>query len=651
MMQNLRPAGVLKRKRDEQQDEDRPYIKKPPNAFMLFLKEQRAKVKAELNINRNEAVNAAVGERWKSLSEDQQAKYYKQAEEERMLHAQQHPEWSPKDNYGKKKRVQRSTCSTASASKPVKEAQEAKWTSFNVPVCGTFQLPQVNQVLPASDANSHASTSLASYAGPSQPQTEAIFSDDTGEDLLSIPEHRDPLLPAPQPLEPVCHYSDPHTGPQGDQISPDSPPSTDVNLLYQRPVNGVPTAAAAAATVPLAAPSNTSSNVLRIPDRMMQNLRPAGVLKRKRDEQQDEDRPYIKKPPNAFMLFLKEQRAKVKAELNINRNEAVNAAVGERWKSLSEDQQAKYYKQAEEERMLHAQQHPEWSPKDNYGKKKRVQRSTCSTASASKPVKEAEEAKWTSFNVPVCGTFQLPQVNQVLPASDANSHASTSLASYAGPSQPQTEAIFSDDTGEDLLSIPEHRDPLLPAPQPLEPVCHYSDPHTGPQGDQISPDSPPSTDVNLLYQRPVNGVPTAAAAAATVPLAAPSNTSSNVLRIPDRMMQNLRPAGVLKRKRHEQQDEAQLYIKKPPNAFMLFLKEQRAKVKAELNINRNAAVNAAVGERWKSLSEDQQAKYYKQAEEERMLHAQQHPEWSPKDNYGKKKRVQRSTCSTCKRRF
>ncbi|XP_030582109.1 transcription factor 7-like 1 [Archocentrus centrarchus] len=227
-MQNLRPAGVLKRKRHEQQDEDRPYIKKPPNAFMLFLKEQRAKVKAELNINRNEAVNAAVGERWKSLSEDQQAKYYKQAEEERMLHAQQHPEWSPKDNYGKKKRVQRSTCSTASASKPVKEAQEAKWTSFNVPVCGTFQLPQVNQVLPASDANSHASTSLASYAGPSQPQTEAIFSDDTGEDLLSIPEHRDPLLPAPQPLEPVCHYSDPHTGPQGDQISPDSPPSTDV---------------------------------------------------------------------------------------------------------------------------------------------------------------------------------------------------------------------------------------------------------------------------------------------------------------------------------------------------------------------------------------------------------------------------------------
>lgn len=37
----------------------RPGLQKPPNAFMLYLKEQRPKVKAELNISDS----AAVGER------------------------------------------------------------------------------------------------------------------------------------------------------------------------------------------------------------------------------------------------------------------------------------------------------------------------------------------------------------------------------------------------------------------------------------------------------------------------------------------------------------------------------------------------------------------------------------------------------------
>ncbi|XP_024661656.1 transcription factor 7-like 1-B [Maylandia zebra] len=60
-----------KRKCPAQQDEDGPYVKKPPNAFMLYLKEQRPKVIAELNIPGSAAVNAVVGQRWKSLSNDQ----------------------------------------------------------------------------------------------------------------------------------------------------------------------------------------------------------------------------------------------------------------------------------------------------------------------------------------------------------------------------------------------------------------------------------------------------------------------------------------------------------------------------------------------------------------------------------------------------
>ncbi|XP_041852911.1 lymphoid enhancer-binding factor 1-like [Melanotaenia boesemani] len=86
-----------KRKRDD--DSEPPYVKKPPNAFMLFLKEQRASVVAELGHTGSAAVNTILGERWKSLSTEQQAKYYQEADSARRRHEQQHPQWSSSDNY------------------------------------------------------------------------------------------------------------------------------------------------------------------------------------------------------------------------------------------------------------------------------------------------------------------------------------------------------------------------------------------------------------------------------------------------------------------------------------------------------------------------------------------------------------------------
>ncbi|XP_030614781.1 transcription factor 7-like 1-A [Archocentrus centrarchus] len=193
MVKYLRPIGVLNGvlvcdftpscstvntptpKKRKRQEEGGAYIKKPPNAFMIFLKEQRAKVKAEMNISDNAAVNAVMGKRWKSLSWDQQAKYYQQADQEKRLHAQKYPNWSTKHNYGKKRKGSHScTCSTASASKP----------------------------------------------GAIQPQRQASFGA-TGEDPLSV--KHGPLLPATQ--DPLFPPSDPCTGPQ---VHQDSLPSTSV---------------------------------------------------------------------------------------------------------------------------------------------------------------------------------------------------------------------------------------------------------------------------------------------------------------------------------------------------------------------------------------------------------------------------------------
>ncbi|KAE8295687.1 Lymphoid enhancer-binding factor 1 [Larimichthys crocea] len=94
-----------------------------------------------------------------------------------------------------------------------------------------------------------------------------------------------------------------------------------------------------------------------------------------------------------------------------------------------------------------------------------------------------------------------------------------------------------------------------------------------------------------------------------------------------------------KRKREStQEDDAAEYIKKPPNAFMIYMKEQRANVEAELNTRGSAAVNTVLGQRWKSLTKEEQDKYYEQAQNLKEIHVQQHPEWSNKNNYGKKKK-------------
>ncbi|XP_028275825.1 lymphoid enhancer-binding factor 1-like [Parambassis ranga] len=92
------------------------------------------------------------------------------------------------------------------------------------------------------------------------------------------------------------------------------------------------------------------------------------------------------------------------------------------------------------------------------------------------------------------------------------------------------------------------------------------------------------------------------------------------------------------RRKHEDESASQPHIKKPRNAFMLFLNEQRPKVSAEKGMKSSAAVNAAVGQMWNSLSKEEQAKYHEEAEVERWLHAQLYPEWSSADNYGKKRK-------------
>ncbi|XP_076340129.1 protein pangolin, isoforms A/H/I/S-like isoform X2 [Tachypleus tridentatus] len=91
-----------------------PHIKKPLNAFMLYMKEMRDKVVAECTLKESAAINQILGRRWHSLSRDEQSKYYEMARKERQLHMQLYPGWTARDNYAlsnkkKKKKKDKST--------------------------------------------------------------------------------------------------------------------------------------------------------------------------------------------------------------------------------------------------------------------------------------------------------------------------------------------------------------------------------------------------------------------------------------------------------------------------------------------------------------------------------------------------------------
>ena len=104
----------LKRKREEeerkrQEELNNPHIKKPLNAFMLYMKEQRQKVVQECTLKESAAINQILGRKWHSLSKEEQQVYYDRARAAREKHLELYPNWSARDNYGKRKKRKKET--------------------------------------------------------------------------------------------------------------------------------------------------------------------------------------------------------------------------------------------------------------------------------------------------------------------------------------------------------------------------------------------------------------------------------------------------------------------------------------------------------------------------------------------------------------
>ncbi|XP_063787964.1 transcription factor 7-like 1 isoform X1 [Pseudophryne corroboree] len=156
----------------KKEEEKKPHVKKPLNAFMLYMKEMRAKVVAECTLKESAAINQILGRRWHSLSREEQAKYYELARKERQLHSQLYPTWSARDNYklcnqqGKRKKRKRE-----------KQSQEAEVTKPKK-VCVQHLPAEKSCDSPASshgsmlDSPATPSAALASPAAPAATHSE-----------------------------------------------------------------------------------------------------------------------------------------------------------------------------------------------------------------------------------------------------------------------------------------------------------------------------------------------------------------------------------------------------------------------------------------------------------------------------------------------
>ncbi|KAG8506537.1 Transcription factor 7 [Galemys pyrenaicus] len=163
------------------------------------------------------------------------------------------------------------------------------------------------------------------------------------------------------PLSPSCGYRQHFPAPTAAPGTP-YPRFTHPSLMLGSGVPGHPAAIPHPAIVP---PSGKQE--LQPYDRSLKTQAESKAEK-------EAKKPTIKKPLNAFMLYMKEMRAKVIAECTLKESAAINQILGRRWHALSREEQAKYYELARKERQLHMQLYPGWSARDNYGKKKRRSR-------------------------------------------------------------------------------------------------------------------------------------------------------------------------------------------------------------------------------------------------------------------------------------
>ncbi|KAM7417151.1 hypothetical protein PAMA_016998 [Pampus argenteus] len=599
-----------------QHQQEKRYVKKPPNAFMRYRHEQRHNVVLEYNITDSAVVNKILGAKWKSLSKEQQARYYERAAMEKLFHAQQHPDWSAKDNYGKnRKRKDNIQAET----EPAAVSKRAKKS------CGPFSGPYMTQPYMTQPYMTQPHMMQPHMTQPHKTQAY-ITQPHMTQPYMTQPHMTQPHMNQaymtqphmPQPHKTQAYITQPHmmqphmTQPYMTQPHMTPPHKTQAYITQPhmtQPHMTPPHENQPHMTQPdmdTFFTSNTVSTLCRngeavfeLPQGYVPNISTAVPI------QHQQEKRYVKKPPNAFMRYRHEQRHNVVLEYNITDSAVVNKILGAKWKSLSKEQQARYYERAAMEKLFHAQQHPDWSAKDNYTF---FTSNTVSTLcrngeavfelpqgyvpniSTAVPIQHQQEKSYVKKPPNAFMRYRHEQRHNVVLEYNITDSAVVNKilgAKWKSLSKEQQARYYERAAMEKLFHAQQH------------PEWSAKDNYTFFRSNTVSTLCRNGEAVFELSQGYVPNISTAVSI------------------------------------QHQQEKR---YVKKPPNAFMRYRHEQRHNVVLEYNITDSAVVNKILGAKWKSLSKEQQARYYERAAMEKLFHAQQHPEWSAKDNYGKNRK-------------
>ncbi|KAM4635814.1 transcription factor 7-like 1-B isoform 2-T2 [Polymixia lowei] len=369
---------------------------------------------------------------------------------------------------------------------------QMQWPLLDVP--GTAALKDPRSPTPTHLSNkvpvvqhphmSHLSPLLSYSPDPFPPQTPPPhFSPDTGISRTPHPAELSPYYP----LSPGGMAQIPHAlgWLQGQSMYPIAAggfrPSYPAALAMNASMSSLVSSSFSPHLVPT--PQSSIPHPAIVSTAIKQEPRDSGqhgkIVSSAQKEKEEEKKPHIKKPLNAFMLYMKEQRAKVVSECTLKESAAINQILGRRWHSLSREEQAKYYDLARKERQLHSQLYPGWSARDNYGKRKKRKRDNAKPDSRPEVPTEHFSPQPKKSCVPSVSQekphththLTHTHLSQASPASSLDSPATptTALASPAAPAPTHTEHTHSHSHSEHTLMYTEQVQPLPLTTKPHRP--------------------------------------------------------------------------------------------------------------------------------------------------------------------------------------
>ncbi|XP_029689631.1 uncharacterized protein isoform X7 [Takifugu rubripes] len=381
----------------EQLEKNRPYIKKPLNAFMVFMREQRPHIDEEVKRKGNGVVNMHLAQKWKMMTKEQQAIYYQEAERQRQLHKQLFPEWSNGDNYGRKlyQEEKRRVSTKSKGTRGMDRSSEPQWTraahnndtsvvklSANQEhILNFVGLLNGEKVYKLSTGNSSSSFDFDRF-NTSQPRKKNKVREQVEEKWpntekakgtfgVSLEEQRPSANTAVQ----CSTIGKMHLTQKGKEarLKDLKAEVAEVHVTEMKTKEDSPSCPVQAHSTSLSREQNSSPPGAKMHEDQGLLLE----MLRKRSKVQEEvegGQPYVKKPLNAFMVFMKEQRPYIDLELKSKGNGVVNMYLAQKWKTMTKEQQAIYYEEADRQRQLHKQLYPEWSNRQNYGTKRKTRK-------------------------------------------------------------------------------------------------------------------------------------------------------------------------------------------------------------------------------------------------------------------------------------